>query len=158
MVYQGRRTLADRDYIDIKINATSSPEVSINQLVKRATISVTKVSDHEFNLVVLPYFDKSTANLIKQDNQGRTYLQACQKNYTLNHYTNAMFKPDASLLMVDNNLYWIGVSTCNAKNQLILVYYELGGNATHIVNQDISYIRQYDGSIISTDDFCKLKS
>ncbi len=156
-MYSGRKTLADRDYMDIRIHENRQPELSMVGVANQAFFTIDKVSESEFNLNAFSNGDGSNYKL-DTDEQGKLYLEAPNRDYTLKNYKNPRYTDQYIPLTYKNNRYWIGISICKVDSKkLMLLYYNLGTNSKYTLVDNIAYIRQTNGSIQNISDFCSSK-
>jgi hypothetical protein len=151
-MYSGRKTLADRDYMNIKIHENSQAELSMDGLANKAYFTIDKVSESEFNLNAYSNGDGSNYKL-NTDEQGAFYLEANNSDFTLKNYQNSRYTDQYIPLIYKGSRYWIGISKCSGGN-LLLAYYNLSTNSNPQVIKNISYIRQTNGRVQSINAFC----
>ena len=155
----GRQTLADADFLDLSVDSNGLPLIKFNQSANKFTVSIVKVNDYEFNIIVSKYYPPSSAIAsILTDSNGVRYLQAAGADYSYTKYIKKPFIYDdeAKKMMIDNSMYWLGISICNGLNNLTLQALGLSGQGKKIEGH-VEYIKQLDGTIITTKDFCTKK-
>jgi hypothetical protein len=143
--------------MDIRIHENRQPELSMVGVANQAFFTIDKVSESEFNLNAFSNGDGSNYKL-DTDEQGKLYLEAPNRDYTLKNYKNPRYTDQYIPLTYKNNRYWIGISICKVDSKkLMLLYYNLGTNSKYTLVDNIAYIRQSNGSIQNISDFCSSK-